>query len=229
MKKIICPFIYLILIFTINSCKSPNQLTNTENKDNNLENLTNEGIKFDPEFVIIPGNRVGLINANTNASSLSQIFEGKTFNDFDTAQPNGNIIKSTKILFDNRNTITIFWANEQKQNVNAVILEGSGMPYQTPDGLRVGQMWNEVEQINTKPFTFEGFDRNSNGGKITDWQNGVFQKYGKQLTASVAWDGREELAELTVDNFPINQTFSSNQANAAVLNMRLVKLAVSIR
>lgn len=210
-------------------CRKPNENSNSiAANTTDFENLSRQGIKFNPDKVVIPGKRVGMITAQTKREDLLNFLPAEQLTDSQLLNDQQQPQNATTYTIDNRNKIIIFWTNKDRSHAQMVLIKGERNDYTTPEGIFVGASMDEVVQANQDAFQFRGFTRNEwgKGGEITSFANGKLQQYAGKWQVQMQFDGREELAELSLDKFPANATHSSAQPDAALLTMTVAQMWV---
>lgn len=155
MKKVLFLSILLFLI----SC------TNDTKNKNTTENATND-------FTIVPGERVGMITANTTESLLQELYGAEKLRIRSVPIAEGNTQEGVVLYPDTPNEIEIIWETAASEGTPAFIRIGKdSTAWKTPDGITIGTSLEKLEEINGKPFIFNGFEWDF-GGLVTDWNWG---------------------------------------------------------
>lgn len=115
--------------------------------------------KEDDDWIIIPGVKVGRINANTKEADLLEIYGKENVKSTAVEVGEGATIPGT-ILFPGQpeKQLEITWKNEkEKSEPLSVILRGRHSLWKTKDGISLGTSLKEIEVLNGKPFQLTGF------------------------------------------------------------------------
>lgn len=219
--------LFVLLVCCCAACQRLPDKMNASADDADLLALSEQGIKFEPEWVIIPGKRVGLVTAQTTRENLQQWFgTTTTLTDQRIPDRNGNTRLATVYAIDNRNTLTVFWQDQNMNQVSEVRIAGEHARWATPEGVSIGLPIEEVQKINGQDFSFSAFVPQSQvGGIVNEWNGGKLANYkGWQL--ALAYDGRDELAEVTLAKLPPNTPYVSNAEFIASLNVTVREIVV---
>lgn len=238
MKNKISLFITLIaLFFFTNSCKNTTALqkNNTTNLPNtplpSFYQLQSEGYQISPEWIIVPGNHIGKITAKTTYAQLQAIFGEKLLEDVQLADFQLNQFGNTATFCKALPFCKVFfvWKNTSKTTIDRVIINGISCHWATPEGLHLGMHLKRTAEINTQNISFPAFKEGEMLTEVTNWQNGIFQKYNNNLQIFFNFDATDELATLSIMEFmDKNQTYSSATPNIHNLNMGVAQMVIKL-
>jgi hypothetical protein len=145
---------YLSLLLLVTSCQEAADRT----PNSAAENL-----------VIRPGESVGPITASMDAEKIKEVYGEKNVREEEIYIAEG----------ESQSGLTIFPGTPREIEVvlNAdgspqfVRISREQTPWRTPDGVQVGTSLEDLQRINGKAFTFNGFQWDY-GGLVTDWKGG---------------------------------------------------------
>lgn len=110
----------------------------------------------DENFRIVPGERVGPIEAGTTREQLAGIYGADHIADTDYPIGEGETVPGTIIHPGTSREATVLWMPGQAgQKIDRVVV--SGEEWLLPDGIRHGDELEAVEEINGGPFMLYGF------------------------------------------------------------------------
>jgi hypothetical protein len=111
----------------------------------------------DPQdFVIVPGERVGPINAGTTREQLVAIYGADHLADTDYPIGEGETVPGTVIFPGTSREATVLWMHgEAGRQIDRVVI--TGQQWLLPEGLRHGDQLAAVEELNGSPFMIYGF------------------------------------------------------------------------
>ena len=175
------------------------------------------------EWTIIPGVQVGKIKADASYQSLVETY-GKA------SIKNGNInlgetSKPATFLYpDTKNELAILWKDEtNKKNPLQIIIRNAG-DWSTYHGIKIGSTFQEVYEVNVRPFGFVGFEFVHEGvdysGKVSDWKKGRLSK-NMGITFTPSEKGKKSsIYEKYLDN----QEFSADDPNLPQLELTVTEM-----
>ncbi len=183
MKQII-PIALILLLF--NACKSDPK---------NSEATSSSETK---DFLIIPGERIGIITASTTEAEV-EIAYGKENIELKSLNVGEGEQREGVLVFPGTNNeLEIIWELEADIGNPAFVRLGKeNSDWKTPEGIGVGTTLEKLEELNGRPFTFYGFEWDY-AGLVSDWNGGNlspyliialipqnFDKLGKELLGEV--------------------------------------------
>lgn len=107
---------------------------------------------FDP--VMIPGESVGPITAQTSHSDLAKLFDSARLTDVEALIGEGFTQPGTRVDLGENRSFTVIWADASRTQVAEVRELGSA--WHTPEGIQAGMSMAELEQV-LGPFQLYGF------------------------------------------------------------------------
>lgn len=126
--------------------------------------------------LIVPGQRVGLIVAESTATSLAAGYGAEAITDAPYPLGEGQSEPGSALFAsDPARRLLILWGDlEHRAKPLAVRLENGGSTWKTAEGLTVGLTLKEVEALNGKPFLLYGFEWDF-GGQLVDSNGGALR------------------------------------------------------
>ena len=107
-------------------------------------------------FVIVPGERVGPIDASTTRARLVEIYGADNLSDTDYPVGEGEMVPGTVIFPGTAREATVVWMPDRAgQEIDRVVI--SGEQWLLPDGIRHGDELEAAEELNGGPFMIYGF------------------------------------------------------------------------
>jgi hypothetical protein len=161
MKKVLW---FAILLSVLSCSNEVGKKTTTE-----AANRTND-------FVVIPGERVGMITGNTTEAALLELYGKENVQIQSVPIAEGDAQEGVVLFPNTPNAIEIIWETATSEGTPAFVRIGNdSTEWQTPEGITVGTSLEKLEEVNGKPFIFNGFEWDY-GGLVTDWQAGKLSK-----------------------------------------------------
>ena len=125
------------------------------------------------DWLIVPGERFGPIQANSAESDLVQLFGA------DNVQPSASIdvgegmTEPGTVIFPNdpSKTAVIFWTDSTRAAPAVVRVRSVGTRWKTDKGITIGTSLRALQKINGRPFVISGFGWDY-GGTVVDWRGG---------------------------------------------------------
>lgn len=126
------------------------------------------------EWLIVPGERVGIITAATTEADLIAEYGADNVRDEDFYLGEGETEPGTVVFpEDDTKRLMILWSDPAtRHGPVAVEISGKGSVWKTADGLGIGSTLTAVEAINGKPFSLFGFEWDY-GGRVSDFMGGA--------------------------------------------------------
>jgi hypothetical protein len=111
-----------------------------------ISNITHSVAQNINSLMIIPGERVGEITANTNREQLAELFPPNvaTLQDVEVPLSEGMTAIGTKVEISKENQFTIIWKNEEKSQVEKIVDFGSA--WNLPEGIHVNTTWKVLQE-----------------------------------------------------------------------------------
>jgi hypothetical protein len=134
------------------------------------------------DWLIVPGKRVGPINASTTRADLVRIFGAANITEAETTIADAGPLKCTRVFEKQANTtLTILWAeNKRFKQLEAIIpceqATDNVCRWKMADGTGLGTTLKTLEKMNGRPFKLNGFGWDF-GGNVTSWEGGRLQAW----------------------------------------------------
>ena len=159
------------------------------------------------DWMIVPGQRLGPITAQTTRANLTLLFgEGNLKDrDFDTGE--GFFQPATIVIAkDPSASLAILWGDQRIDTVNVCFERLFGLcKWHTRDGVGFGTGLLKLEALNGRSFVLNDWGSDV-GGIVTSWEGGKLEReFG---------DRRDRLLVLTMD-FSTNPSYTSQQKQAS--------------
>jgi hypothetical protein len=126
-----------------------------------------------PDWVIIPGSRVGAITSKCTLADVARAY-GET--NVRLKRDAGAI---AIVLFPDDSLRRIEIALGDTINLRypkSVTIRGSQSIWHTADGVTLGTTVDELQKLNLKPFEFNGFGWGDYGGQVVNWHGGTMSR-----------------------------------------------------
>jgi len=157
MKKVLF-FAFLLLLM---NC------TNDAKNKNSAETAASTN-----DFVIIPGERVGMITATTTEAELQEMYGADKVKIQSIPIGEGDTQEGVILYPGTPNELEIIWETAASEGRPAFIRIGKdSTQWKTQEGITIGTTLEELEEINGEPFILNGFEWDF-GGLVTDWNGG---------------------------------------------------------
>jgi len=126
----------------------------------------------DPDWLIVPGERVGFVTAETTDASLKALFGASNVESVDVYLGEGFTSPGTAVYpSDTTRRIEVVWSDETRTVPKEVRLTGDSSVWRTAEGISLGSTLREIERLNGYPFRLVGFAFDY-GGTIVDCGRG---------------------------------------------------------
>jgi hypothetical protein len=155
---------------------------------------------FGQDLTIVPGERVGPINARTTHADLAKRFPADAVEDDQIELDEGMLQAATLIdKNDPSRTLAISWtpAGTPKQVFVCWGQRRGTCRWQTVEGIRFGTRLTELEALNGGPFTIAGFGY-SYGGNVLAWDGGKLARAGCKGRLVLTLEGERSGGRYTV-------------------------------
>jgi hypothetical protein len=126
--------------------------------------LTERADTQEQEFLIVAGERFGLIRESTTRAELEKFFPKRLIRDGDVHLGEGICTSGTVILPETALEADIAWQDDARSRVAFVRVIKPGGRWVTSRGVRIGTSLRELERLAGKVLTFSGFDWDYGGG-----------------------------------------------------------------
>jgi len=125
-----------------------------------------------PDFLIIPGSRVGSITAKCTLADVARAYgEGNV-----RLKRDAGVIAAVVFPDDSLRRIEIaFGDTVNLRYPKSVTLRGSQSVWHTAEGVTLGTSVDQLQKLNTKPFEFNGFGWDY-GGQVVNWHGGAMAR-----------------------------------------------------
>jgi len=112
----------------------------------------------EPEWVIVPGERVGPVTAETSDAMLAAIFGVEEVQRTDVHLGEGFTAPGTAVYpNDPVRRIEVVWSDDARTVAKEVRLTGGSSVWRTVDGISLGTTLRDIERLNGYPFQLAGF------------------------------------------------------------------------
>jgi hypothetical protein len=134
------------------------------------------------DWLIVPGKRVGPINASTTRADLVRLFGAANVTEGETSIADTGPLKCTRVFEKHADTtLTILWAeNKRFKQLEAIILceqaADNACRWRMADGTGFGTTLKTLEKMNGRPFKINGFGWDY-GGAVTSWEGGRLEAW----------------------------------------------------
>jgi hypothetical protein len=110
-----------------------------------------------PDRVIVPGERIGPVTADTPESELVEALgrEAATGRAVDIGE--GYCVPGTVLFPESVDAMEIAWSDSARTKPAFARIRSDGARWTTPAGVRIGMTLEELERINGAPVAFSGF------------------------------------------------------------------------
>lgn len=135
-----------------------------------------ENIAQEENFFIIPGKKVGWINASDSEDDLRQKFGDDAVKNAAIDIGNGERVGGTLLFPDTEKELKIFWEDEERTNIFEIRIDHPSSPWITENKIKIGTKLAQVHKLNKDHFLFAGFDETGEGGLVYNWQDGDLSK-----------------------------------------------------
>ena len=148
-----------------------------------VSNITHSAAQNINPLMIVPGERVGEITANTNREQLTELFPPNRakLEDVEVPLGEGMTAQGTKVEISKENQFTIIWKNEEKSQVDRVVNFGSA--WYLPEGINVNTIWETLQE---KLGDFQLFGFRWDYGGTLQLEGTPLEKYQDYLIIRVA-------------------------------------------
>jgi hypothetical protein len=134
------------------------------------------------DWLIVPGKRVGPINASTTRADLVRIFAAANITEGETTIADNGPLKCTRVFEKHPETsLAILWGeNKRFKQLETIILceqaTDNVCRWKMADGTGFGTTLKTLEKMNGRPFKLSGFGWDY-GGALTSWEGGRLQAW----------------------------------------------------
>jgi hypothetical protein len=173
------------------------------------------------DWLIVPGVRVGPVTAATVKADLARLFPQATVSDQELELDEGMVFPATMVARGTQSeSLAIVWTGKEADAHPKQVFVCRGRrrgacKYHAPvagGDIAVGTKLSDLETLNGKPFTMQGFGFGY-GGSVLSWDDGKLGKIDCHSSLSLAIDGeRDRDGDLTIDMTSADRgTFTGNR------------------
>ena len=190
------------------------------------------------DWVIVPGERVGPIDAGASEAKLVELFGAANVKRESLELEPGEAVPAT-VLFANdpARRAVVLWRDPQTRiSPETVLIRGERTVWKTDKGITLGTPLATLRRLNGKPLTLTGFGSDL-GGTVLDCNGGSLKEFGESGPRGIA--GRmlvvrvepdPALRETAAYQQAIGENELSSDSDAMrALNPRAYELMIEIR
>ena len=190
------------------------------------------------DWVIVPGERVGPIDAGANEAKLVELFGAANVERVSFGVEPGEAVPAT-IVFANDSTrrAVILWRDPQTRiSPETVLIRGERTVWKTDKGITLGTPLATLRRLNGKALTLTGFGSDL-GGTVLDCNGGSLVEFGQDgprgivgRTLVVRVEPDPALRDTAAYQQAIGESELSSDSDAIrTLNPRAYEMMVEIR
>jgi len=190
------------------------------------------------DWVIVPGERVGPIDAGASEAKLVELFGAANVKRVSFEVEPGEAVPATTVFADDstRRAIVLWRDPETRVAPETVLIRGERSVWRTDKGITLGTPLATLRRLNGKPLSLTGFGSDlggtvldCNGGSLTEFgQDGPQGIVGRTLVVRVEPD--PALRDTSAYQQSIGERELSSDSEAMrTLNPRAYELMVEIR
>jgi hypothetical protein len=190
------------------------------------------------DWVIVPGERVGPIDAGASEAKLIELFGAANVERVSFEVEPGEAVPATTVFAkDSTRRAVVLWRDAQTRIApETVLIRGERSVWRTDKGITLGTPLATLRRLNGKPLTLTGFGPDlggtvldCNGGRLTEFgQDGPRGIVGRTLVVRVEPD--PALRDTAAYQQAIGESELSSDSEAMrTLNPRAYELMVEIR
>ena len=190
------------------------------------------------DWVIVPGERVGPIDAGTSEARLVELFGAANVTRMSFELEPGETVPATTLFANDstRRAIVLWRDPETRASPETVLIRGERTLWRTDKGITLGTPLATLRRLNGKPLTLTGFGPNlggtvldCNGGSLTEFgQDGPRGIVGRTLVVRVEPDPAQRDTSAYQQSIGAGELSSDSDA-MRTLNPRAYELMVEIR
>ena len=190
------------------------------------------------DWVIVPGERVGPIDAGASEAKLVELFGAANVTRMSFELEPGETVPATTLFANDstRRAIVLWRDPETRASPETVLIRGERTLWRTDKGITLGTPLATLRRLNGKPLTLTGFGPNR-GGTVLDCNGGSLTEFGQDGPRGIA--GRTLVVRVEPDpalrdtaayQQTIGESELSSESDAMrTLNPRAYDLMVEIR
>jgi len=190
------------------------------------------------DWVIVPGERVGPIDAGASEAKLVELFGAANVKRVSFEVEPGEAVAATTVFADDstRRAIVLWRDPETRIAPETVLIRGERSVWRTDKGITLGTPLATLRRLNGKPLTLTGFGPNL-GGTVLDCNGGSLTEFGRDgpqgivgRTLVVRVEPDPALRDTSAYQQTIGESELSSDSDAMrTLNPRAYELMVEIR
>jgi hypothetical protein len=133
------------------------------------------------DWIIVPGVRIGPLNASSGRADLARIFGPAPVVDRAIDMGDETSRPGTVVYPDNPSeTLAIVWRNETRSRPEQVLIcygltRGAPCRWRTASGIGMNTSLRDLESANGRPFLLLGFERDF-AGTVMSWESGKLER-----------------------------------------------------
>ncbi|MGQ0546356.1 MAG: hypothetical protein ACT4P3_13635 [Betaproteobacteria bacterium] len=180
------------------------------------------------DWLIVPGKRLGPIVASTSRAKLKTLFPAAVLKDETVSEgEDGDKSFVTRITGGGLDA-TVVWPDRKRSRIGRIMITSKDARWRTEEGIRVGLPLRELEKLNGKPISFNGFGGELGGG-IDSWHGGTLQKYGEGAGLYIVLGPTGDMDDATAKFYGEEAKARSDDPLAAKLKIEVESLSVGLR
>ena len=137
--------------------------------------LTSSAAALENDWLIVPGQRVGPITAQTTRAQLDQLFGKENVED---GSFQGEDLDAATVIYGNDRSaaLAVTWDREHVATIHICFGTQTGpCRWRTASGIRIGLPIRELTKLNGKAFQMAGFGFDGQGA-VTSWRKGALEE-----------------------------------------------------
>lgn len=186
------------------------------------------------DYIIVPGERVGLMTKYTSEPELKRIYGRDNVVKKDVYVGEGMSEPGTIIFpHDKKKVLSVLWKDSSRKLISDIRIDSKFTKWRTSNGITIGTSLKEIEHINKRPVVMTGFGWDysgtlihGNGGDLKElgcMGNGI---YGRTLLLRLDPDQSKE-GSAAYGAVMGDGKFQSNNVNIQKLKPRVYEMIVS--
>lgn len=120
------------------------------------------------EPIIVPGDRVGPVTADTSRTDLVELFGEAALEDTEIPVGEGFTEFGTTVYSDTEKAFSVIWVDDSQEK--PATIKDFGAAWQTPHGIQIGMPFAELQEI-LGPFDLYGFGWDYGGTVVLEGSN----------------------------------------------------------
>jgi hypothetical protein len=190
------------------------------------------------DWVIVPGERVGPIDAGASEAKLVELFGAANVERVSFEVEPGEVVPATTVFKnDSTRRAVVLWRDPQTRAApETVLIRGERSLWRTDKGISLGTPLATLRRLNGKPLTLTGFGSDL-GGTVLDCNGGSLVEFGQDgprgivgRTLVVRVEPEPALRDTAAYQQAIGESELSSDSDAMRrLNPRAYELMVEIR